>query len=106
MLPSNEKDGKSNEVIDAKVAESLANTMTLTSQHEQLKPKLDNPDKKRHTKIKVEEFDDDQSRDSEEMGSKAGKSSSSDQEWDEFSHSALEIAPSNPEGLLNLSLDA
>jgi len=119
MLSSNKKDGKSNEVVDAKAAESMANTMTLTSQHDQLKPKIDNSDKKRNMKIKgdgiviigiQEEFDEDQSRDSSVphgriVGSKAGNSSSSDQEWDEFSHSALEIAPSTTEGLLNRSLD-
>ena len=45
LLPSNKKDGKSNEVIDAIPAvESLANTMT--SQHDLRKSKIENSDKK------------------------------------------------------------
>ena len=83
----------------------MANTMTLTSQPDPLKPKIENPAQKMRNTIKVEEFDDAQSRDSEDVCSKAGNSSSRDEEWDEFSHGALEIAPITPEGLLNPSLD-
>ena len=106
MLSLTEKDGKSNEVADAKAAESMANTMTLASQHGQLKPKLDNFDNKRSVKIKKEEFEEDQSRDLEVVGSQAENSSSSDQEWDKFSHSALDIAPNATAGLLNRSQEA